>query len=124
MDAVESDNGLSHWDALSLYLEPIIQISRSDDSVCLCGVLGGEYVALPKEMQVEIAAFFEEHQKWLAKLLDQGRKAGEFRFSGSPDGVAKLAFSAVEGALLIKRATKDPRQFEEVMSLLQAMLRN
>jgi len=123
MDAIENDNSISHWDALSLYLEPIIQISKSDDSVCLCGVLGGEYTALPEEMQAEISAFFEEHQQWLAKLLDRGRKAEEFHFSGPPAKVAKLAFSAVEGALLIKRATKDPMQFDEVMSLLQAMLR-
>ena len=122
-DTVTGDNSFGHWDALAAYLEPIIAMSRDGDLVCLCGVLGGEYLALPDEMRDEITAFFDENQRWLGRLLDRGRKAGAFRFSGSPQKVAKLIFSAVEGALLIKRATGDDRHFDDVMSTVMAMLR-
>ena len=123
MAAIEEDRGIGYWEALDLYMEPIVQLARSDDEMCLCGVLGGEYLALPEAMQAEVAAFFGEHQKWLAKLLERGRKADEFHFAGSPGKTAKLAFSAIEGALLIKRATRDAGQFDDVMALIKAMLR-
>ena len=123
MAAIDRDDGIDCWQALSLYLEPIVQFSRSDHSICLCGVLGGEYTALPEPMKAEIKAFFEEHQRWLAALFERGRQTGEFRFAGSPETTARLAFSAVEGSLLIQRATGDARQFDEVMGLLTDMLR-
>ena len=122
--AIEDDKkDISHWDALTLYLEPIAAIARTDDRVCLCGVLGGEFMALPEEMQDEVATFFDEHQKWLARLLDHGRKAGEFGFKGSPAKLAKLIFSAIEGALVIKRATKNKKQFDEIIELAKDLLR-
>ena len=123
MTAIEKDKSIGYQDGLHLYLEPIIQFARSDSDICLCGILGGEYLALPESMQAEIAAYFEEHQAWLTKLLDRGRKAGEFHFPGPPAKTAKLIFSAVEGALLIKRATKDTKQFDDVMSLIKGILR-
>lgn len=121
--AIDSAEPIDYGDALSLYLAPIIQLSQSDDGVCLCGVLGGEYIALPEEMQAEVGAFFEEHQTWLAGLLERGRAAGAFGFTGSAAKMAKLMFSAVEGALIIKRATGDDRQFDDVISVLQDLLR-
>ncbi len=122
MTAVAERKNISHWDALALYLEPIVAISRAEDRMCLCGVLGGEYLALPEEMRDEVAGFFNENQQWLAKLLERGRKADEFHFSGSPRKLARLIFSAIEGALLIKRATGDAKQFDEVTSIVHDML--
>ena len=120
--AIDGKQEIDYGEALSLYLEPIVQLSQSDEGACLCGVLGGEYIALPEEMQAEVGAFFAEHQTWLAGLLESGRKAGAFGFAGSSDKMAKLMFSAVEGALIIKRATGDDRQFDDVVSVIHDLL--
>jgi len=123
MAAIDRDKTIGYRDALALYLEPILAMARSGDRVCLCCVLGGEYLALPEEMRAEVAGFFDEHQKWLAKLLHRGRKAGAFHFTGSPARLAKFFFSAVEGALMIQRATGDTRQLDEVLSSIGDILR-
>ena len=119
---IEADRSLGPWDALGLYLEPIVAMARTADIICLCGVLGGEYAALPEEMKREIAGFFTENQAWLADLLAHGRESGAFAFEGAPEDLAKLSFSAIEGALLIQRATGEDRQFDDVMRTLKSLL--
>lgn len=121
-DAVELDESIDHWQALTLYLEPILALGRVPDQACLCGVLGGEYLWLPDEMQQEIKAFFAEHQKFLTDLLQHGREAGAFQFAGNPDSCAKLLFAAIEGGLLIKRTTGDISYLDDMVTSAALML--
>ena len=123
MAAVDEDKSISYWQALDLYLEPIVRLAKSNDKACLCGILGGEFIALPEVMQAEVTGFFDEHLRWLTKLLQRGRKAGDFNFSGPPAQHARLMLSAIEGALLIHRAIDDNRHFNTVMALLKTILR-
>ncbi|MGI9452902.1 MAG: TetR/AcrR family transcriptional regulator [Geminicoccaceae bacterium] len=121
-DAVDQADGIDHWQALALYLEPIVALGHNPEKACLCGVLGGEYVGLPEEMQREITSFFAEHQTWLAHLLISGRKAGEFVFEGDPATLAKFLFSALEGGLLIKRTTGDTGYVDELVETAAIIL--
>ena len=121
-DAIEQDGGIDHWQALTLYLEPILTLGRIPDQACLCGVLGGEYLGLPEEMQEEISGFFSEHHRFLAGLLEKGREAGAFQFGGSAGGCAKLLFGAIEGGLLIKRTTGDTAYLDDIVNSAAIML--
>lgn len=121
-DAVDANDGIDHWEALALYIEPILQIGRNPETACLCGVLGGEYMALPDDMKSEIADFFDEHLVWLARLLTTGREAGAFRFVGEPEAVAKFLFGAMEGGLLIKRTNGDTKFLDEVVDVAMSVL--
>jgi TetR/AcrR family transcriptional repressor of nem operon len=123
MAAVDEDKSISYWQALDLYLEPIVRLAKSNDKACLCGILGGEFIALPEAMQAEVTGFFDEHLRWLTRLLQRGRKAGDFNFPGPPAQQARLMLSAIEGALLIHRAIGDKRHFNTVMALLKTILR-
>ena len=113
---------IDHWQALSLYLDPILTLGRSPDKACLCGVLGGEYVGLPEVMQAEVAGFFAEHLRWIEALLTSGRAAGAFRFEAAPADIARLMFSAIEGALLIKRTNRDTAFLDGVVRSLTDLL--
>src|SRR3954470_13878184 len=55
-----------------------------DGRMCLCGMLAAEYATLPKAMQKELKHFFDENERWLAIVLEDGRRSGELRFSGAP----------------------------------------
>ncbi len=107
---------------LAAYLEPFGQFVEGGDKVCLCGALAGEFAALPKAMQEQVRQFFIEQQAWLERLLERGRAAGDFRFAGSPRAMARLCFSALQGALLIRRANGDGDQIREVVATLQALV--
>jgi TetR/AcrR family transcriptional repressor of nem operon len=123
MSEIDAEASPDHWMALNRYLMPILSLSRNPLHACLCGVLSGEYPGLPKEMQDQVGLFFDEQLTWLARLLKQGRKAGAFNFQGPPARMAKLFFSAIEGALLIKRITGDEKHVKQVAASLQDLLR-
>lgn len=123
MQNIANDDAIGSWDALKLYVSPIVKIAAEDGNSCLCGCLSGEYTSLPGSMQTEVAAFFNEHQTWLSEFLKRGRTAGDFHFNGPAFQRAQMIFSAIEGAILIKRAIKDPAQLGEVLAAIQQMLR-
>jgi len=116
---LDADEKSNYSKKLSMYLGPFLSVAETENIVCLCGVLGGEFVTLPKEVQGQVKLFFDEHEKWLTKLFTQGRVIGEFKFKKSPKEMARLFFSSLEGALLVVRATGDSKYFNQVVSALK-----
>jgi TetR/AcrR family transcriptional repressor of nem operon len=54
-----------------------------------------------------VKAFFRENETWLAKLLEAGKRAGELRFTVSPERAAEGLFASLEGALMAAWTFKD-----------------
>jgi hypothetical protein len=79
-------------------------------------------MGLPEAMQTELAAFFKDHERWLAELFARGRASGVFGSEGSPEALARLALSALEGGLLIKRTTGEVAYIDQLTATLRAML--
>ncbi len=121
-DQLELSGSIDHWQALDRYVSPILEMGRNPSTACLCGVLGGEYTALPDEMKQEIAAFFQEHLTWVEDLLVVGKAAGSFQFNGEPRAMARLIFSAIEGSLLIKRTSGDIEFVDDVLGQIKLLL--
>jgi TetR/AcrR family transcriptional regulator, transcriptional repressor for nem operon len=90
--------------------------------MCLCGMLASDYVTLPKPMREEVRRFFDENEAWLARVLERGRKAGEFDFTGSPLDVARVILASLEGAMMVARAYGDVSRFEAAARRLIAEL--
>lgn len=118
--AANPDTGA--WNLLQQYFSAYFMFAETPDKVCLSGSLAGEFPALPGDVQKLVAAFFEDHQNWLARVLEKGRKAGDLSFAGKPAQMARLVFDALQGALLVKRTTGDMKQLDDVVAVLKAML--
>jgi TetR/AcrR family transcriptional repressor of nem operon len=108
--------------ALNTYMEPIVALGQTPGASCLCGVLGGEFQSLPPIVQNEVSNFFEEHLQTLSRLFEIGRDKGIFQFEGDPRVLAKVAFSMIEGSMLIKRTRGDTDVFGEVIMNLRTVL--
>ena len=98
-------------------LERFIQLFQAttigcDNRMCLGAVLAVEQETLPDAVGRAVRRLFEENEKWLAKLLEEGRKKRQFGFKGSADAAARFLFSALEGALLTARAFHDIGRYE------------
>jgi TetR/AcrR family transcriptional regulator, transcriptional repressor for nem operon len=91
--------------------------------MCLCGILAAEYETLPTGMQGRVADFFEQNEKWLAHVLQEGRDEGTLNFSGTPLEEARSIVSGLEGAMLIARSFGDIKRFQSVASHLLTALR-
>ncbi|MBI3504940.1 MAG: TetR/AcrR family transcriptional regulator [Proteobacteria bacterium] len=119
---IASDGRSSPSAMLEFYMQPYFQFARTPDRVCLSAALAGEMPALPAALRTRVERFFSEHQAWLAGILERGAAAGEFRLPSSAAKTARLAFGALQGALLVKRTTGDLTQMRDVAAALKATL--
>lgn len=98
--AIQRDNPR---EKLELYLQSFVDGFRSCKMVCLCSMLATDFGNLPEEARTGVKGLFSDHEAWLAKVLEEGREAGVFNFKGSPERIAKMFFSALEGSTISAR---------------------
>ena len=69
-------------------------------------------------MRERVVRFFDDNERWLARVLDAGRRDGSLRFQGSARGVARTLVGGLEGAMLVARPYGDIRRFRAAAALL------
>lgn len=119
---VAGDDTQSSMAMLDFYAQPYLEFARAPDRICLCGALAGEMLALPGELRARVDHFFRTHQAWLTDLLKRGVARGEFRLPAPPSKVARSIFAGLQGALLVKRATGDISQINDVIAVIKLQL--
>ncbi len=87
----------------------------------LCGALSAERSALPESMRPQVQDFFQIHLDWLGGVLEEGLAAGALRASVSPDQMALLLLSTLEGGTFVGWALA---QKAPVLAAFEAALRN
>jgi len=92
------------------------------DRMCLCGMLAAEFATLPKAMRENMRHFFDENERWLSAVLEQGRKAGRLKFTGTPREVARALVGSLEGAMMLARSYGEVARFQVVADRLLAEL--
>jgi TetR/AcrR family transcriptional regulator, transcriptional repressor for nem operon len=120
--AISEDQSQPSMALLDFYIEPYIGYASTPDQVCLCGALAGEILALPPELRTRVDRFFRAHQIWLAGVLKRGAARGEFKLPAPASKVARLVFSALQGALLVRRTTGDGSQLRDVVTVIKLQL--
>lgn len=105
-------------DAYARIYADVLRLGR----MCLCGMLAAGYDTLPEAMRDEVVQFFDENERWLIRVLDQGKREGSLAFADPPGVVAQSIISGLEGALLIARPYGDVRRFESAATRLMASL--
>lgn len=93
-----------------------------NNRMCLCGMLAAEYATLPKPMKEEMRHFFDENERWLVRVLEEGRASGSLRFTGSALDVARALVGSLEGAMMIARSYGEVARLETVADRLIAEL--
>lgn len=106
---------------LRSYVEIYVDVLR-DNRMCLCGMLAAEYATLPKPMKVGLKHFFDENERWLVAILEEGRATGKLYFNGAAREVARLLVGSLEGAMMLARSYDDVARFELAAERLVADL--
>ena len=102
---------------LEAYAQLYAEVFR-DDRMCLCGMLAADYATLPDPMRARVVRFFDDNERWLARVLEAGRADGALRFQGSPRDVARTLLAGLEGAMLVARPYGDLKRFRSAAALL------
>ncbi len=93
-----------------------------DRRMCLCGMLAADYDTLPKPMRDAVIRFFDDNERWLTGVLEQGLDEGALRLSGSVNEAAQALVSGLEGAMLIARPYGDLARFQAAATRLLTSL--
>jgi TetR/AcrR family transcriptional repressor of nem operon len=93
-----------------------------NERMCMCGILAAEYQTLPAGMQAEVIRFFDENQKWLAGVLEDGKAEGSLTYGGRAEDVAQGILSTLEGAMLVSRPYGGLARFDAAANQLLAGL--
>lgn len=120
--AIADDRAQPSMAMLDFYTQPYLQFAETPDRVCLSAALAGEMLALPAEIRDRVEHFFTTHQTWLTKILERGAARGEFRLQAPASKSARMMFGALQGALLVKRATGDISQINDVIAVMKLQL--
>ena len=102
---------------LDAYAELYLDVLR-DDRMCLCGMLAAEFGTLSPPMQDTLTRFFDDNERWVRAVLDEGVTAGSVHLAGPSDEAARLIVGALEGAMLITRPYRDPARFHAAAAQL------
>jgi TetR/AcrR family transcriptional regulator, transcriptional repressor for nem operon len=85
------------------------------DRMCLCGMLAAEYSTLPERMQSELRRFFDLNERWIAGVLEEGRRTGSLSFQERPQQRSRALLGALEGAMLVARTYGDASWFRSAV---------
>jgi TetR/AcrR family transcriptional repressor of nem operon len=116
LEAIDRSGKNAH-EKLRRYIEIYADALRNN-RVCLCGMLAAEYVTLPKPMRAEVKHYFDENERWLTIILEQGRRSKVLKFKGPAFEVARALVGSLEGAMMLARSYGDASRFQAVADRL------
>jgi TetR/AcrR family transcriptional repressor of nem operon len=100
---------LDDWGRLQAFFQRYSnQLSVGDSSLCPGGVLAAEFAVLPQAMQHEARLLMRDSQRWLADVLEQGRRDGVLSFRGDALDKAVEVGASLQGGLQIARLNGAP----------------
>lgn len=89
---------------------------------CICALLATEMPAIPDEVAAVVRGHFDDLSGWLAGLLDEGARAGQFRLHGAAPAEALSFMASIHGAMISARAYRDPELFAAISTALVGRL--
>ena len=93
-----------------------------NDRMCLCGMLAAEHATLPKPMKAELKHFFDENERWLVAVLEEGQKRASCASPGLLVKLHRLLVGSLEGAMMLARSYDDVARFKSAADRLLAGL--
>ncbi|MDP1658696.1 MAG: TetR/AcrR family transcriptional regulator [Methylotenera sp.] len=96
----------------------IYHYTLAADRVCMGGMLASDALTLEGAMLPSLKHFFAINTDWLTELLAEGNVQQTFTLSSTAANHARLLVSALQGALMLARATSDRDAFEQTCELL------
>lgn len=96
----------------------IFRGSLDAERMCLGGMLASEWLTLDATMLPGLKRFFARNIEWLTEVVAEGKSQKIFILAGTAADHSRVLLAALQGALLITRATGDHEAFDRTALLL------
>lgn len=97
--------------------------SGNQDKACLGGMIGAEIESLNPSLMERVAEFYRANEQRLATILKEGQQAGAFKFVGDADTMAILAFSMLQGGMLLTRVKGNVAEYRAIIERLIMLIK-
>lgn len=104
---VDELEGHSARDRLEAYAALFFAPAQRD-LMCLCGAAAADWNEIAAPTRAEVTAFFDREIAWVAAQATEAVATGEFTSELDIEAFATAFVAALEGALLLARASADP----------------
>jgi TetR/AcrR family transcriptional regulator, transcriptional repressor for nem operon len=94
--------GFDEWKQLETFIKIYIK-SHREQKLCIMGSLGPDFNTLNASTQTELVRMTELILKWLAELLENGKKKNLFVFKQEPRNKALMILSGLIASLQLSR---------------------
>ncbi len=91
-----------------------------NDELCLCGMMAAEVASLKAPARAALKDFFAASEQWLAGVFTAHRD--ELRTALSPQDLARIFMSGLEGAALIERVDAGRDRLAAYRALARALV--
>lgn len=114
VDAIVGDTASAR---LMLYAD-LFDEPASTGLLCLCGAIAAEWPNIADGPRHEVEIFFEDQWTWLRREFESGVMSKEFRPDIDPEAMSKALLAALEGSMLVARASNSPHLAERTCATL------
>lgn len=96
---------------------------RDKEKLCPMTMLTAEIEALPPHARAHLQNFVKETELWLERTLEYGNKNQQLHVHGSYQSHSRMMLAAIQGAMLMSRATGQKTHFQNIADDLLSQLR-
>lgn len=97
--------------------------SGNQDKACLCAMLGAELATLNHPSLERVRQFYQDNQKRLVILLQEGNQSSSFHVDNIQT-MAALIFGLLEGGMLVARVEGGATQFHQIIEQLIQLVKS
>lgn len=117
-----AEQALTPPEQLKAYVQLFGEHFGGSGRICPGGIFSAEWNTLAPPLQDALQHLLQTHENWLIELIRVGQRTGYFG-PGSPEHLALLIGSTLQGALQVQRAMERPEAFAQVTEQLLTLLR-
>ncbi len=106
---------------IGLYLDLFVQSFRKNKNICFCSMLASDFVNLSDSVKEEVINLFNDNIDWISNVLRDGLNKKIFNFEETPDDLAGVIFSSLEGATITSRTFDSDRALLSTSDYIKKM---
>lgn len=93
-------------------------ICSGGKQLCIGGMLASDLDSLPESVRCVLRRFFNDMERWLTQVLEEGVAQGTLQVCDDPRMVARAMFAAVQGSMLTARVFEEPGRIRQALQSL------
>lgn len=106
---------------IGLYLDLFVQSFRKNKNICFCSMLASDFVNLSDSVKEEVNNLFNDNLDWISNVLKDGLDKKIFSFEETPDDLAGVIFSSLEGATITSRTFDNDKTLLNTLDSIKKM---